>query len=65
MRGPGEWTRLRYGGLAGAALLAAGAYGAGALPGADPARSVRTGVADPARYGAGLAACVLGVLLLT
>ncbi|HET6214127.1 MAG TPA: polyprenol phosphomannose-dependent alpha 1,6 mannosyltransferase MptB [Micromonosporaceae bacterium] len=59
-------TRARYAGLAGTALLAAGAYAAGALPYTDPAVAVRrSGLwhADP-RYQIGLAAWLAGTVLL-
>lgn len=69
---PGEPGRedaavLRYAGLGATALLAAGAYAAGALPGSDPAVAVRrSGLwhADP-RYLAGLAAWLAGAVLLS
>jgi hypothetical protein len=41
VRGPDRLARLRVAGLAATAVLAAGAYGAGALPGADPAAGLR------------------------
>ncbi|HEU4426281.1 MAG TPA: polyprenol phosphomannose-dependent alpha 1,6 mannosyltransferase MptB [Pilimelia sp.] len=55
---------LRYAGLFGASLLAAGAYRAGALPGSAAASGVRTGaLADPG-YAAAFVACGLGLVLL-
>ncbi|MEV4755467.1 polyprenol phosphomannose-dependent alpha 1,6 mannosyltransferase MptB [Micromonospora sp. NPDC049559] len=57
-------ARLRVAGLAATALLAAGAYGAGALPGADPGVTALGSRQFPgsAGYWLGLAACVLGLV---
>ncbi|WP_213455123.1 polyprenol phosphomannose-dependent alpha 1,6 mannosyltransferase MptB [Rhizomonospora bruguierae] len=63
MRGP---ERLRYAGLGATVLLAAGAYGAGALPGGDPApRFVPAWLAGTSTaYRLGLVAWAAGLALL-
>jgi alpha-1,6-mannosyltransferase len=49
VRGPGEVTKLRYGGLLAAGVLAAGAYRSGSLPHDDPG------------FGIGVIACLVGM----
>jgi hypothetical protein len=60
----GPPRRLRYAGLAAALLLAAGAYGAGALPAGDPAAELRgRGLAAASlEFRLGLAACLVGTV---
>lgn len=58
-------TRLRLAGLAATTLMAVGAYGAGALPYADPEAAVPAGGAGGAGgYWLGLAAWLIGLALL-
>lgn len=65
MGGPDRAAGLRATGLAGTVLMAAGAFGAGALPGADPDAGLRTaGWTAPGTYWAGLAAWLAGLVLL-
>lgn len=61
----GDGRAERYVGLAGAVLLAAAGFGAGALPGHDPAGQAPTPghLAHPA-YAVGIAAWVFGLVLL-
>ncbi|MDQ7908985.1 polyprenol phosphomannose-dependent alpha 1,6 mannosyltransferase MptB [Phytohabitans sp. ZYX-F-186] len=56
-------TVTRWGGFAAAALLAAGSYTAGALPGGDPGAALRrSGLgATPLPFQIGLAACLVGL----
>lgn len=57
--------RLRTAGLAATVLMAAGAYGSGALPGADPDAGLRSAGWTPHwSYWAGLAAWLVGLVLL-
>ena len=65
MRGLDRPERLRLGGFAGSALLAAGAYGAGALPGSDPERDCAVPGAPGPTFWLGFAACVAGLALLS
>jgi hypothetical protein len=55
---------LRYAGLLGTVLLAAGAYRAGALPASAQASGVRTGALASPGYATAFAACLLGMVLL-
>ncbi|MDG4827115.1 polyprenol phosphomannose-dependent alpha 1,6 mannosyltransferase MptB [Asanoa sp. WMMD1127] len=65
MRGlDGPWG-LRVAGLVGVAVVAAGAYGAGALPGRDPGAGLRGAGSPDAGYWWGLAAWVVGLTILS
>jgi hypothetical protein len=57
--------RLRLAGLAGSALLAAGAYGAGAHPGGDPGAGLRGPGPVPGTFWLGLAAGAAGLTILS
>jgi hypothetical protein len=74
VRGPDRPMRLRLAGsagltglagFAGSALLAAGAYGAGALPHSDPGAGLRGSGAPGTGFWLGLAACAAGLVLLS
>ena len=65
MRGLDRPERLRLAGFAASALLAAGAYGAGALPYTDPGAGLRGPGAPGTSFWLGFAACVAGLALLS
>jgi len=64
VRGLESPLRLRAAGLVASVLVAAGAYGAGALPGRDPGAGLRGPGTPGAGFWLGLAAWVVGVALL-
>ena len=65
MRGLDRPERLRLAGFAASALLAAGAYGAGALTSRDPGAGLRGPGAPGPTFWLGFAACVTGLGLLS
>jgi hypothetical protein len=65
VRGLDRPERLRLAGLAASALLAAGAYGAGALVYRDPGAGLRGPGAPGTTFWLGFAACVTGLGLLS
>ena len=65
MRGLDSPWGLRVTGLVGAAVVAAGAYGAGALPGRDPGLGLRGPGTPGAGFWWGLAAWVVGLAILS
>jgi alpha-1,6-mannosyltransferase len=65
VRGLDRPERLRLAGFAASALLAAGAYGAGALASRDPGAGLRGPGAPGTTFWLGFAACVAGLGLLS
>ncbi|MEV4534889.1 polyprenol phosphomannose-dependent alpha 1,6 mannosyltransferase MptB [Asanoa sp. NPDC049518] len=65
MRGLDSPWGLRVTGLVGVAVVAAGAYGAGALPGRDPGLGLRGPGTPGAGFWWGLAAWVVGLAILS
>jgi hypothetical protein len=65
VRGLDRPERLRLAGFAASALLAAGAYGAGALPYTDPGAGLRGPGSPGATFWLGFAACAVGLGLLS
>jgi hypothetical protein len=65
VRGLDRPERLRLAGFAASALLAAGAYGAGALASRDPGAGLRGPGAPGTTFWFGFAACVTGLGLLS
>ncbi|MEV0716779.1 polyprenol phosphomannose-dependent alpha 1,6 mannosyltransferase MptB [Asanoa sp. NPDC050611] len=65
MRGLDSPWGLRVTGLVGVAVVAAGAYGAGALPGRDPGAGLRGPGTPGATFWLGLAGWVIGLAILS